>query len=66
MSTVSTTISLQIEQLLKVQDYAKVHKLTRSRAMSYLIKMGFVYIRILEEQRYEFEKARDPSAKAVK
>ena len=66
MSTVSTTISLQIEQLLKIQDYAKLHKLTRSRAMSYLIKMGFVYIRIIEEQRHDFEKALGSEAKAAK
>ena len=65
MSTVSTTISLQIEQLLKVQDYARLHKLTRSRAMSYLIKMGFVYLQFLEEQRHDFEKALDSAAKAA-
>lgn len=57
MSSISTTISMDIQQLLKIQDYAKLHKLTRSRAVSYLVKMGFVYVAILEERENDRKKA---------
>lgn len=55
MSTVSVTVSMRMEELAEIHDYAKIHNTSRSRAMAYLVKMGFVYLRILAEQENDLE-----------
>jgi len=46
---------MRMEELAEIHDYAKIHNTSRSRAMAYLVKMGFVYLRILAEQENDLE-----------
>ena len=65
MGSVSTTFSLQVDQLLEIEDFAGLHNLSRSRTIQYLIRMGLVYLKILEEQRDEMDKTLESKAEAA-
>ena len=50
LGSVSCTISLDMDLLLWIEDYAKIHRINRSSAVRYLVKMGKVYLTMLDER----------------
>ena len=43
-------VSLDLETLNYLQDYVTEHKMSRSRAIAYHIRMARVYLKMIEEQ----------------
>lgn len=58
MGTVSLTFSIDLELLNYIEDYAKFHKVSRSLAISYHMRMGRIYLKMLDEAENERVKGR--------
>ncbi len=54
--TAVVSISLPVDFIMSLEDEAKVHNQKRSQWMRYLLRMGRVYVRTLEEQQQSTEK----------
>ena len=49
--TAVVSFSCDLETLNKLETWCILHNLSRSRAISYLVRMGFIYTAMLEEKK---------------